>query len=491
MAELMSLQQELDSRSPLLASAPPPERRHNLGLRIGWRALALAAMTVLGMAIALMLKRTSLRPGGPGHPLLWAHDHLYLPLKGYLFTMGYPWSLTWWLTLILLLALGLVGFVLVRPLTRRLHIRLVRLSLRSSRTRRLLRRWCHKPKLGWLSFDRLGTGLITAVVEHDRESAIAALDTEEWPGIDDDDEPVEKLVSACRLSSFSASVQTRRVAAKADLLAPISALEAALLRLELLAPKASRSKPETSSATMLRQQLEAELAALLVRLCPDPRTLTISRSPIVTLHPRLLARDLGYLINIEAKLWPTDQGVRIRAVLEAAQERRQLIDNLRRHIELGLPFNVCLQPASSLPELREELPPPGFAPLAVDVMIGLAVRRQVPELALAFLDSLEALRFTLLAAGQELVEQSLGSSKLAAFATIVCQQLPRTSDYRICAQLLNRQLAMAEDLRQARARSSKILLQEDIELMRSRINLLLIAAADPREATETARWEAG
>jgi hypothetical protein len=489
MAELMGLRQ-LDSRSPLLATPPAPERRHNLGLRIGWRVLAVAAMTVLGMAVTLLVKRTSLTPGGPGHPLLWAHDHLYLPVKGYLFTMGYPLSLAWWLTLILLLTLGLFGFVLVRPLTRRPHIRLVRLFLQRSRTRRLLRWWCHKPKLGWLRFDQMGTGLVMAVVEHDRESAIAALDAEEWPG-NAGDEPVDKVAGACRFSSFSASVQARRASTKAALLAPISALEAALLRLELLAPKASRSKSEESPAARLRRRLETELAELLVRLCPDPRTLTGSQSPIISFHPRLLARDLGYLIGIEAKQWPTDDGVRIKALLEAAQDRRQLLDNLRRQVELSLPFNVCSQPVLTLPEVKEELPPPGFAPLAVDVMIGLAVRRQAPELALAYLDSLEALRFALLAAGQELVVQSLGSRKAAAFATIVCEQLPRTSDYRICAQLLNQQLAMAEDLRQARARSSKVLMQEDIELLRSRINHLLVAAADPREAIDTARWEIG
>jgi hypothetical protein len=252
--------------------------------------------------------------------------------------------------------------------------------------------------------------------------------------------------------------------------------------------QASAPEPEAAPAK-LRHQLESIAGRLLAPLCPAGELLQQpARDPLAELRVAALASDLCCLLGISNAQYPTPE-LQMRALLDRVQARRLLADNLRHHVEQVLPFSVCTRPTQPLPEITT-LPEPSAARLAVDVVIGLAVHRQAPEIAIAYLESLEALRFTLLAAGPEQILTGLGSEPAAALAAMLCHGLPRTSDYRICALLLNRQVAAAGDLKQARTRASKVLLREDIELMRTRINLLLAAAADPRQALVTSAWEA-
>jgi hypothetical protein len=480
-------------RSPLLA-APPLDQRRRLRRRAAYRCLGAVIAAAVLVALAVPLRQSRLAREGPGHGLLWLHDNIYLPLKGYTFTLGFPISLTWWLGLLLLAVLGLVGFLLARPLTLPLHIWLIRLALQRSRLYRLLLWWCRKPALARLKLDRLGSGLIMTVVEHDRSSLIERLDAGHWPGQTSTGR-LAAVAEACRLSAFAALVRARRAGSKTELLVAVSLLHAALLRAELHTPaamqgsdQASGSDQEAPPAT-LRHQLEDIAGRLLVPLCPAGELLQQpTRDALADLGVAALASDYSCLLGISDARYPTPE-LQMRGLLDRVQARRLLADTLRHHVEQVLPFSVCTRPARPLPEITT-LPPPVVARLAVEVVIGLAVHRQAPEIALAYLESLEALRFTLLAAGPERTLTGLGSAPVAELAAMLCHGLPRTSDYRICALLLNRQVAAAGDLKAARARASKVLLREDIELMRARINLLLAAAADPRQALATSGWEA-
>ncbi len=465
---MTSLGDPPEFRSSLLVE-PSDDGRELLRQRVRDRLLLAFVVVAVILIMWTPVHQRWLGRLGPGSFLYWLHDHFYLPLKGYLFTLGYPLSITWLLSLLMVGSMSLAGFLLARPLSRQVHIRLIRRALDHDRGVAMLLRWCTAQKLAGR-----GSGMITLVVEHDLQTAIRDIDEFDChAGL-----ASAELTQISSLAGLFARVARPTLDSRAEVFRVLLLLNRALLRIKLYAPGEDRWKDLGARIGLLLPGLgraagqESELAA------------------IDLFRPPLLARDLGYLLGIN----PPDSPVAVeacrRTALDGIQRRRQLIEGLCHQLELSLALGTPPRPAAPL-VIEGDLPDSLALELAVDIALIAAVVHDAPEIALALLESIEALRFAFLAVAPAAALHSLRSEKNIAFVETLCSTVPRLEDYRICAQLLNRQLATASDLRQARIRGSQIIRSDDLELLRSRINRLFLAAGDSRQAVATADWEAG
>jgi hypothetical protein len=115
----------------------------------------------------------------------------------------------------------------------------------------------------------------------------------------------------------------------------------------------------------------------------------------------------------------------------------------------------------------------GPARLALDLALFVAVRRGDCELAMAYLESLDALRLVLRACGER---TPVPHHDLEAFVSLAVGDRPLPADRLFCARLLRRQLDGARDLREARRRDSRVFTREDLDMLGAGIAELFQAA---------------
>jgi len=104
-------------------AAPEPPRQRPYGLR----RLAVTAIAAALVVPVLSVHRRWYALGGPGDAVYWAHDTLFLPLKGWLWTALFPVGTLMWLTAAaVLLALVLLSYLFDVDLIRGVQTALIR-----------------------------------------------------------------------------------------------------------------------------------------------------------------------------------------------------------------------------------------------------------------------------------------------------------------------------------------------------------------------------
>lgn len=94
--------------SPILMAAPQPPRQRPYSLR----RLAVTAIAAALVALVLSVSQRWYALGGPGDAVYWAHDTLFLPVKGWLWTALFPIGALMWVTAAtVLLALVLLSYL--------------------------------------------------------------------------------------------------------------------------------------------------------------------------------------------------------------------------------------------------------------------------------------------------------------------------------------------------------------------------------------------
>jgi hypothetical protein len=123
---------EPDLRNRLTSTLLAPLPRIPTGGR-GRRLLLRWIVAGLWLAMFYLLIVTvayqALPKSGAGYLLYWIHDNVYLPIKGYTYTLFFPTSLVWWLSGSTVLILWGICWLSDRSLVRRPHILLLRWSL--------------------------------------------------------------------------------------------------------------------------------------------------------------------------------------------------------------------------------------------------------------------------------------------------------------------------------------------------------------------------
>lgn len=99
--------------SPLLRPLPQVEKIGR-AQRLAWRRPLLTILFALFLGIFFILWLQPFGRTGPGWPLYWLHDYVYLPIKGYTFTLYHPQSWIWWGIIFTLILLWVGSFALDR-----------------------------------------------------------------------------------------------------------------------------------------------------------------------------------------------------------------------------------------------------------------------------------------------------------------------------------------------------------------------------------------
>ena len=115
-------------RSYLLAKLPEA-RTDGRASRVTRRTLTAAVVLfALGLLLATVAFRLLPRTG-PAYILYWLHDSVYLPIKGYTFSLFFPESLVWWMSGLTVIILWTLWWVTDRSLVREPHILLLRVAV--------------------------------------------------------------------------------------------------------------------------------------------------------------------------------------------------------------------------------------------------------------------------------------------------------------------------------------------------------------------------
>lgn len=120
----------MEFRSPLL-KALPKDRFEGISERRLQR-LSLSVLTVLTLSTLVILVRRKSLPQDSFYWLYWFHDHMYLPLKGFVFTRFYPWSLAWLGVGATLIFIAWLTYVVGKSPLQAPHALLVRWASRNS-----------------------------------------------------------------------------------------------------------------------------------------------------------------------------------------------------------------------------------------------------------------------------------------------------------------------------------------------------------------------
>lgn len=478
-------------RSPLIDELPP-ESPGRSARSVRRRRLAVVLALAAAVLPAAAVGRRWLSPEGPGRPLFWLHDAVYLPLKGYLFTWLFPLSPIYLLAGLTLLAFAAAAVAWKRPLTpawqtvvgrrvlswpwMRPVLRVWKRSFRG--LRRLVRaaaaatgRWpaVGRRLSGWAGVLD-GPTLLEELVEHEREAALERLDGL----VPTDPESVRALTPAVDATFLSMALASPTgLRSDRRIVESVERLDDVLLRLDLV--RVAGGDPEPSIEA-LRSRLEAEISALLRPVLPvRPR----DPDPKADFSLSSLAVELALVLGLETPAgWPPELLERgPQRVLEGVEARRRSLDRSRRRLERSAAYSLR-RPGR---RIAAELPDSGRrieARLALDVALFAALRHGALRGALAFLESLEGLRFAVLAAGAAGEPEAAGSPAAGSFLSAVAG-LPRPLDYRVCAHLLERETAAAGDLAAALARRSEVISEADLRLASARRADLSTAAADP------------
>lgn len=128
--------------------------------------LILIIAAIIGIPVFIIVTR--ILPLEPvGKYFYWLHDNIYLPVKGFTYTLFYPFSLSWWGPLAIIFAVWLISYLMMISLTKDPHAQVLRRIVRRKTKHRLLlaatrimRKW---------KFDAL---LLQEITGQEREKAL-------------------------------------------------------------------------------------------------------------------------------------------------------------------------------------------------------------------------------------------------------------------------------------------------------------------------------
>lgn len=402
-------------RSPLL-SPMPIDRAEGRAGRVSRRLIALAILATVVIGLILIVAFRVLPSRGPGYPLYWFHDVLYLPWKGYTVTQFFPDSLIWWGAFATLVGLWLLTYTTDRSLVRQPQIALIRRSLKRPRLHPVLYR-----SAAWLTRLHIRPGLLMAIVAQEREVVLARVLAAPLQGA-----AIRDCMTLLDLTSLLLDLMALPPISDAARLEAAAIWHETFLAARVFGPADSARSQKRLKALVERRQ------SFSTAFPPEPDAQPFS--------PAALVADLDRV----AHLWqaPDDsEQTRIeRARLADSLQRRQhlLFDAYARLEQRELRARAGATPPSLGLETLPPLPTEGMANLgrlALGLSLDLAHLAATPELALASIDALEGLHFAL----------ALAPAGRYPLLAAVIADLPRPQDYALVAQLAGQSLRQRED----------------------------------------------
>ncbi len=459
------------ARSQLLAPLPDLRMPGRL-VRIVLRMTLIIATGWFVVTLIQAVRHKELGERVYAQPLYWAHDAIYLPIKGYTFTQFYPASLIWYTLAATLFGAWLCCFAVDRSLVRMPQIWLARLWVRSLPFHRLLVAGTKVLRHIGLSPD-----LLVAAVEHERDQAV-------W-----------QLAAGKRGAG-------RRLVRRARL----------LIRLRLL---------YDDRAMLLHALLDWQDAMLLLRFRRDPAAGKLA-GDVVPLCRRVLQplnqsffeaawfHELGFdraacaadllrqavLASDAAKIFGDAEErdalavatplAAIGALVAATEWRCRRVDALRARLESGLRDPIAA--TGLIDGLADELglasepdaELPFLGAIALRCALAAAHAAGSADLALAAIEAIEALRLAL-----DCVAISPRVPP-ALLRTIACARawagdLPRPPDYQMAASLTSQAVTRQRQQYDLDMMDNQLLRYAD-DIVGERVSTLYQAAGSERQA---------
>ncbi len=435
--------------------APQPARRVRLGFVILFFVVLFAAP--VAMVVTRMFPYSA-----PWSVLYWAHDHIYLPIKGYTFTLFYPFSLIFWGAILFLLLLWGISFLYSPSLYQRLQVWLARkavgrlmlhpILLRSARR---FNKWGYKPQL------------LKEVAAQQRQIAFKRLAKHSLETVD-----FPALKKALRLTLLHSRILTFPPKTASTHLLALTFCQDVFMQL-----RRKSGGPAHKGFDSLKSALTAEMGRLIIPLVPytEPRQLEEARAQEANFDFASIAVDLLYLLSlmdrdisghIHGPEMPETkkESVVFHRLAASVSARQNILDLKRDELETGQ-NRYRVDFLKIVPEML-----PILGRLSIQLAMETAALTGEINIAIGYLETIEALDFVLYRwqPERQWTREPTGLQKLA----LLLENLPESHMYFFCAQLAQKELTKQKET----YTQSTIIRPTDLQLAQSRIHSLYHAS---------------
>ncbi len=470
-------------RTPLLQEMPGGPADAPMGKRIKRLTLVLILLLLVGAPIFIIT--TGILPrDGAGYPFYWFHDHVFLPIKGYTYTLFYPFSLSWWGPAATILAVWFLAYLARIPLTRDPHSHILRhIVRRRSKHRVLLNSTRIMRKWGF------GVLLLQEIVHQERQKAMLRLTAEPFQLTEE--ETVSGLLHLTELHinllltgkpklenyieaapvwyQTYMQIRCRRHHMKAEY------LNTAATHLAELAPRVLLPLLNFEDEGLLQKVAETPAAF-------DMESIVLDLLYLAALHNPSPALKLPGIGTDEMEHPAGLQKVVAFRMARSVSSRHGEVDRSRgmlerfRAGELGFDALLQDQPGAYLPLLRDNSPHfPLWGRIALWMVLDYAALIESSAPALGFIESLESLDFEFNCLPRGAWDPA--NDGHPDHLSHPFKHLPHPEDFRWCAHLAQLEL----DLREAAwkefdALETNPVNPQDMHLARTRVRSLYHAA---------------
>lgn len=466
-------------RSHLLRKMPVT-RHPGRYQRIVTRLSVLAVLAIILLIVILIMAFQLLPPRGLGLQLYQYHDKIFLPIKGYTYTLFFPVSIIWWGIALTLLVLAVASFVSDRSFIREPHVQF---------TRWLLRRTVLHPFLlkGGLFFQRLGLFpyVVYNAVLYERDLQLQLIYAS-WDQIPHG-EAAQPRAGLSRVEP----VLTKKIFQN------LVDLTNLLIELELLHPgghalKAAAYWQQTFLLVSLKnkrpRQNKAPLENLARQLSQSaPRSYN---EPEASFTHQAVVRDLAWLMqgndreiakemlsclytNTTQEMGQLDRVKAQKYLVQEIEARRLTLEQLRQTAERQfMPAKKTHRTNRTLEAIADDTGQAallGIGKMTTYTALQVAFQTGVSEIGLAYLEALEAARFALLCLKNR--SDLLSEKQWRAWSEILADQ-PTYEQYWLFAMIAKSATNQKLTTAQALINYQPFLRQNDFDLNLLQTDLL-------------------
>jgi hypothetical protein len=447
--------------------------------------IIVTSTTLLILLIVYLVGGQRLAKNGPGYSLYWLHDNVFLPIKGYTYTLAYPTSLIWWGVIAAVCTIWLSAILLERSLVRRLHLCLVRWAIGRPRLHRGL-----VTTARWLKRCGFQPELLRAVAERERALALVRL------AMDPARAGQKERAKAIHLTRLLIQLLTLQPSSLSEHLRAAACWQQTLLQTRFYDGHQGNGLHDLTGhiEDIVRPILDGQNsdllgAALAQPASFDPASLAVDLLCLACLYePSIAESALGAQVATQS----TQQQIEMiqGRLAESVETRRAQLDRIRAQLEM---LTLYDHPATSALGAIDLVPTTSVAQADLPVMgqlslgIALDLARWVgaPKTAWGYINAIEALAFTLrsISPPQHYIAPGLVHDLVVLFG-----KLPRVEDYWMCAQLAQAKLCERQGQWDQSAFSGNGLVQaNDFALAGTRITSLYHAAGPGLDSTAKSR----
>lgn len=472
-----------------LPAAAKPKRS-----RILIRILIIIFISAFIVVPAFIIITRTLPKEGIGSIFYWIHDHIFLPIKGYTYTLFYPFSLSWWGPILTALFLWMVAYLTMVSFIKDPHVYILRKVIHRNPKKRhgiLIK------TSGWLKRRNMEPIMLKQVTNMERKKTLNQLENLALSQMD------ETLVTQV--------IHLTQLQIQLMVLAPVKAVRETHLKALVYWHQTYLQVNMRCQKNLPSPQLQelfnrfAELIETLILPLFNYKNETLLKEAVKQRAsfdiPSVLV-DLLYLASLNNNSmavllpdFPTTEEAIKRAVVTrlaaSSHERQTILDETQFRLTKLLeqktgPHNTSssktfepITPDNIGVRLKDD---PNYAgttlpvlgDLALSIALHLSALVDSVSIGLGYMDSLETYDFVFHCLN---LEESPEPENPYFTALQSLNRLPTPGNYRLCAHLSELSLDEYENLwKQSLLKEDGTIQPEDVELAKARIHSLFHSA---------------